>query len=90
MNVRKLIVLLFVFSHLLASSLYAAEYFLPEEKKHQIENCECQSQTESEKINNINLKNEVDMEKKSFETGTAAGQLNTATVKKSKSTVEVH
>jgi hypothetical protein len=89
LNVRKLIVLLFAFSHLFTSLLYVAEY-LHEEKKHQIENCKCQFQTESEKINNINLKNEVNMEKKSLEIETAAGQSNTATFTKNKSTVEVH
>lgn len=90
MNAHKIIVLLFAVLHLLTSLLYASEYFLPENKKHQIEKCECKTQTESEKTNNINLKNEVSMEKKTLESETVASQSNTANVTKNKSTVEVH
>jgi hypothetical protein len=75
---------------LFSSLLYAVEYGLHDEKKHQTEKCISQSQTESEKINNINLKIEVNMEKKLLKTETAAGQSNTAIVTQNKSTVEVH
>jgi hypothetical protein len=85
LNVHHLIVLLAAISYFNLGFVHAYEYF-NSGGQHPTE----QHPPETGKMNNVNLKPEMNMEKPFYNTDAAAGQLKPATIIQAESTTEVH